>query len=115
MTFIKIVLFSVLPAVLAVAVLAGCSRSQATAGGAAAAPPPPSVSVAEVLSRPLRDFEEFTGRLEPVTTVSICPVRRPLAIACAMTTPPGLCPTKYIFPSTASRSASCSTEVPIGV
>jgi len=73
MTFIKIARFSVLAAVLAVAVLAGCSRSQATDGAAAAAPPPPTVSVAEVLSRPLRDFEEFTGRLEPVTTVSIQP------------------------------------------
>lgn len=57
--------------VLAVA-LAGCARSQANAGPAAA-PPPPAVSVAEVVARPLRDFEEFTGRLEPVTTVSIQP------------------------------------------
>ena len=57
--------------VLAVA-LAGCARSQANAG-AAAAPPPPAVSVAEVVARPLRDFEEFTGRLEPVTSVSIQP------------------------------------------
>ncbi len=31
------------------------------------------MSVAAVVSRPLRDFEEFTGRLEPVTTVSIQP------------------------------------------
>jgi len=59
-------------AILAAAALAGCARSQAS-GGAAAAPPPPAVSVAEVLARPLRDFEEFTGRLEPVTTVSIQP------------------------------------------
>jgi multidrug efflux system membrane fusion protein len=57
--------------VLAASVLAGCSHSQAT--GAAAAPPPPAVSVAEVVSMPLRDFEEFTGRLESVTTVSIQP------------------------------------------
>lgn len=70
MTFSKIALFSLVPAVLAAAILSGCSRSQANAG---AAPPPPTVSVAEVLSRPLRDFEEFTGRLEPVTTVSIQP------------------------------------------
>jgi len=73
MTFSKIARFSLVPAVLAAAVLSGCSRSQANAGGAGAAPPPPTVSVAEVLSRPLRDFEEFTGRLEPVTTVSIQP------------------------------------------
>jgi len=55
--------------IFAATLLAGCSRSQENAG--AAAPPPPTVSVAEVLSRPLRDFEEFSGRLEPVTTVSI--------------------------------------------
>jgi membrane fusion protein, multidrug efflux system len=57
--------------VLAASVLAGCSHSQAT--GAPAAAPAPTVSVAEVVSRPLRDFEEFTGRLEPVTSVSIQP------------------------------------------
>jgi multidrug efflux system membrane fusion protein len=57
--------------VLAVTALAGCARSQAT--GAAAAPPATAVSVAQVVSKPLRDFEEFTGRLEPVTTVSIQP------------------------------------------
>jgi multidrug efflux system membrane fusion protein len=58
-------------AIVSVAVLAGCSHSQATA--AVAAPPPPTVSVATVVSRPLRDFEEFTGRLEPVTSVAIQP------------------------------------------
>jgi multidrug efflux system membrane fusion protein len=51
--------------------LAGCSRSEA--GSAPAAAPAPQVSVAEVVSRPLRDFEEFTGRLEPVTSVQIQP------------------------------------------
>jgi membrane fusion protein, multidrug efflux system len=56
---------------LAAAFLSGCSHSQAST--AQAAPPPPTVSVAAVVSRPLRDFEEFTGRLEPVTTVSIQP------------------------------------------
>jgi multidrug efflux system membrane fusion protein len=62
---------SIVLTVLAAGVLAGCSHSQAT--GAPATPPAPTVSVAEVVSRPLRDFEEFTGRLEPVTTVSIQP------------------------------------------
>jgi len=57
-----------LPLLLAAVVLAGCGHSQAGAGPAAAAP---TVTVAEVVSRPLRDFEEFSGRLEPVTTVSI--------------------------------------------
>ena len=72
--FPRISLFSTVFAVglLGAAALAGCSRSPANAG-AAAAPPPPAVSVAEVLAQPLRDFEEFTGRLEPVTTVSIQP------------------------------------------
>jgi RND family efflux transporter MFP subunit len=55
----------------AAAGLAGCARSQATGGAATA--PAPAVSVAQVVSKPLRDFEEFTGRLEPVTTVSIQP------------------------------------------
>ena len=60
-----------LPLLFMAAVLAGCGRSQAGAGPAAA--PAPAVTVAEVVSRPLRDFEEFSGRLEPVTTVSIQP------------------------------------------
>ena len=67
----RFALVGALLTVLAAAVLAGCSHSQATT--AAAAPPPPTVSVAAVVSRPLRDFEEFTGRLEPVTTVAIQP------------------------------------------
>jgi multidrug efflux system membrane fusion protein len=66
-----IIRFALIPLVLAAALIAACSRTQASAGPAAV--PPPAVSVAEVLSRPLRDFEEFTGRLEPVTTVSIQP------------------------------------------
>src|SRR5262249_15132270 len=71
MSYAKFAKFSLIPAVLAAVILAGCARSQANAGPAAM--PPPTVSVAEVLSRPLRDFEEFSGRLEPVTTVSIQP------------------------------------------
>lgn len=68
-TFAKV---SIFPVLLAAGVLVGCARSQAGAAPGAA-PPPPAVSVAEVLARPLRDFEEFTGRLEPVTSVSIQP------------------------------------------
>ena len=52
--------------------LAGCGHGSAAAGPAGAAPPP-AVSVAEVVARPLRDFEEFSGRLEPVTSASIQP------------------------------------------
>jgi len=64
-------LAAVLLSGVATGLISGCSHSQAST--AAAAPPPPSVSVAAVVSRPLRDFEEFTGRLEPVTSVSIQP------------------------------------------
>jgi len=59
-------------ALVAALALAGCGHGSA-AGGQAAAPPPPAVSVAEVVARPLRDFEEFSGRLEPVTSAAIQP------------------------------------------
>ena len=59
-------------ALVAAFALAGCGHGSA-AGGQAAAPPPPAVSVAEVVARPLRDFEEFSGRLEPVTSAAIQP------------------------------------------
>lgn len=62
--------FAVLP-LLAALVLAGCARSQAT--DATTAPPPPEVSVAGVISQPLRDWEEFSGRLEAVNSVEIRP------------------------------------------
>jgi RND family efflux transporter MFP subunit len=71
MSFARVATFSFLITALSAGLLAGCGRSQAGAPQAAA--PPPAVSVAEVVARPLRDFEEFTGRLEPVTTVSIQP------------------------------------------
>jgi len=69
MQYPKFIKTGIVLTVLAAAVVAGCSRSQAS--GAPAAPPAPAVSVAEVVAKPLRDFEEFTGRLEPVTTVQI--------------------------------------------
>ena len=55
--------------------LTGCSRSvgQSTAGPARAAPPAAQVTVAEVVHRPLRDWSEFTGRLEAVQSVEIRP------------------------------------------
>ncbi|HEX5123759.1 MAG TPA: efflux RND transporter periplasmic adaptor subunit [Rhodanobacteraceae bacterium] len=52
--------------------LAACARSQAS-GPAAAAPPAPEVTVATVIAKPLRDFEEFTGRLQAVESVEIRP------------------------------------------
>jgi len=51
--------------------LAACARSQA--GGPAAAQPAPEVTVATVIAKPLRDFEEFTGRLQAVDSVEIRP------------------------------------------
>src|SRR5579859_1928930 len=62
-----------LAALVAALALAGCGHGSAAAGQAGAAPPPPAVSVAEVVARPLRDFDEFSGRLEPVTSASIQP------------------------------------------
>jgi multidrug efflux system membrane fusion protein len=51
--------------------LAACARSEAS--GPAAAPPAPEVTVATVIAKPLRDFEEFTGRLQAVDSVEIRP------------------------------------------
>ena len=48
---------------------AGCSGS----GGSPSAAPPPEVSVAQVLQRPVKDWDEFTGRLQAVETVEIRP------------------------------------------
>src|SRR6266446_803940 len=41
--------------------------------GAQSGPPPPEVSVAKVLERPVKDWDEFTGRLQAVETVEIRP------------------------------------------
>jgi RND family efflux transporter MFP subunit len=49
--------------------LAGCARS----GGGAQAPPPPQVSVAQVLEKRVKDWDEFTGRLQAIETVEIRP------------------------------------------
>ncbi len=50
-------------------VAAGCARTSAQQG----APPPPKVTVAEVVSRDVTEWDEFTGRLEAVNTVSVRP------------------------------------------
>lgn len=55
---------------LAAAVLCGCSRS----GDAAhAAPAPPEVSVAQVVVKRVRDWDEFTGQFQAVETVQLRP------------------------------------------
>src|SRR6202162_4403500 len=48
----------------------GCGTS---GRGAQSAPPPPQVSVAKVLERRVKDWDEFTGRMQAVETVEIRP------------------------------------------
>ena len=43
------------------------------AGGPQGPPPPPQVSVAQVLEKRVKDWDEFTGRLQAVETVEIRP------------------------------------------
>jgi multidrug efflux system membrane fusion protein len=56
-------------------VSSGCAPSvgQPTAGSAKSLPPAAQVTVAEVIHRPLRDWSEFTGRLEAVQSVEVRP------------------------------------------
>lgn len=49
--------------------ISGCSRS----GAESAVPPPPTVSVANVETRELIEWDEFTGRTEPVEFVEVRP------------------------------------------
>ena len=49
--------------------LAGCTRVESRAG----APPAPQVTAAAALSRDVTEWDEFTGRLEPVQSVGIRP------------------------------------------
>lgn len=58
-------------AVSLLAILAGCARNEAAP--AAAAPPAPQVSVAQVVSRPVTEFDEFTGRFVAVERVEVRP------------------------------------------
>jgi RND family efflux transporter MFP subunit len=53
----------------AVSLLAGCGKS----GGGQSAPPPPQVTVAQVLQKNVKEWDEFTGRLQAVETVEIRP------------------------------------------
>ena len=50
--------------------LSACSRADAQGSQA---PPPPKVTVAEVVSREVTEWDEFTGRLEAVNSVSVRP------------------------------------------
>ena len=52
--------------------LAACDNAEDSAAQAArAAPPPPEVTVANPLIRRLTEWDEFTGRFEPVQVVEI--------------------------------------------
>jgi multidrug efflux system membrane fusion protein len=60
-------LYSIIP-LITVALLAGCRR-----GAGQKPPPPPSVTVATVEKKEIVEWEEFTGRIEPVETVEVRP------------------------------------------
>jgi RND family efflux transporter MFP subunit len=49
--------------------IGGCGKS----GGSAQSAPPPQVTVAQVLEKRVKDWDEFTGRLQAVETVEIRP------------------------------------------
>ncbi len=57
---------------LVAAVIAACS-SQAAPGEGAGMPPPPEVSVATVLSKQVRQWDDFTGRVAAIETVELRP------------------------------------------
>ncbi|MCW5572721.1 MAG: hypothetical protein KIT37_06785, partial [Steroidobacteraceae bacterium] len=58
-------------AFIAVAVAFGSSGGDAAAPGAL--PPPPEVSVAQVLSRQVRQWDDFTGRVAAIESVELRP------------------------------------------
>src|SRR6185312_9581339 len=62
---------AVVLAVAAALTLTGCGDK--AAAQAAAAPPPPQVDVAQVISKQVAEFDEFTGRFEAVERVEIRP------------------------------------------
>jgi len=55
--------------IFAAALLASCGKP----GSGASAPPAPQVSVATVLERKVKDWDEFTGRFQAVETVEVRP------------------------------------------
>jgi multidrug efflux system membrane fusion protein len=64
---------SAVSAVIATAALLLAAHSRSEAYLQKAAAPPPEVTVAEVIQRPLREWQEFTGRLQAVDTVEVRP------------------------------------------
>ena len=49
----------------------GCNNEQASSGGQA--PPPPEVGVAQVISKPVQQWDEYTGRISAIDTVELRP------------------------------------------
>src|SRR5712692_991798 len=64
----SVLLFLALP--VSFLLLQACARAHAEPAGS---PPPPKISVAEVVSRDVTEWDEFTGRLEAVNSVAIRP------------------------------------------
>ena len=56
---------------LALVLLAGCDQAEDGSARADAPPPPPEVTVAKPLVQKLTEWDEFTGRFEPVQLVEI--------------------------------------------
>lgn len=52
-------------------IASGCSNEQASSGGQA--PPPPEVGVAQVISKPVQQWDEYTGRISAIDTVELRP------------------------------------------
>ena len=69
MTHALKVSFASLSAVMVATMLAACARNEAAEAPAA----PPAVSAAKVISKPITEFDEFTGRFEAVERVEIRP------------------------------------------
>ncbi len=65
----------VLASLITTTLLAGCARNEAPPGAAAAAAAaaPPAVSVAQVLTRTVTEYDEFTGHFEAVSRVEVRP------------------------------------------
>jgi len=58
---------------LSMVALAACSRTLAAPPAGGGAPPPPEVSVARVVVKNVQNWQDFTGRLEPVHAVELRP------------------------------------------
>ncbi len=70
MRFRSVIVASALLSSVVALTLAGCARNEAAT---VSAPPAPQVSVAEVLKRPVTEFDEFTGRFVAVERVEVRP------------------------------------------